>query len=72
MGKSVKMSFVGKNLQEMGNGLKIDDSEKNLDPRGLSAPIPGQYTCLLPNYIKNSIEMAICYFHLFHLLLLIL
>ena len=29
-------------------------------------------TVLLPNYIKNCIEMAICYFHLFQLLLLIL
>ena len=41
------MAFVGKTCRKWANGLKIDDSEKNLDPRGLSAPTPGQYTCLL-------------------------
>ena len=34
------------------SGFKIDDSEKNLDPRGLSAPTPGQYTCILQWYSK--------------------
>ena len=47
MGKSVKMSFVGKTCRKWANGLKIDDSEKNLDPRGLSAPTPGQYYTII-------------------------
>ena len=38
-GESVKMSFVGKNLQGMGNGLKIDDSEKIWTP-GVCLPPP--------------------------------
>ena len=47
-GKIVKMSFEGKTLKEMGKWAeqKIYDSEKNLDPRGWSAPIVGQYTCI--------------------------
>ena len=39
-----------------GNGqmdFKIDDSEKNLDPRDLSAPTPWQYTCILQRYSKS-------------------
>ena len=45
MGKTVKMSFEGNNLQEIGNGLKIYDFIKKLDPRGQFAPTLGQYTC---------------------------
>ena len=34
------------------NGLKIYESEKNLDPRGQSAPTLGHYTCILQKYSK--------------------
>ena len=50
MGKIVKISFERQNFS--GNGLKVGNSEKNLDPKGLSAPTPGQYTCILQNYSK--------------------
>ena len=46
------MSFERQILQEMGNGLKVGNSEKKLDPRGWSAPTPGQYTCILQKYSK--------------------
>ena len=39
-GENVKMSFVGKNLQEMASGLKIDDSENIWTP-GSVCPHPG-------------------------------
>ena len=42
------MSFKEKTLRGNGAvGLTINDSEKN-DPRDSSAPIRGQYTCILP------------------------
>ena len=43
-GKLLKCHFKGLICRKWANGLKICDSEKNLDPRGWSAPIPGQYT----------------------------
>ena len=43
------MSFKEKTLRGNGAvGLTINDSEKKNDPRDSSAPIPGQYTCILP------------------------
>ena len=47
-GKLSKCHLKGITLWERANGLKIYDSEKTLDPRGRFAPIPGQYTCILP------------------------
>ena len=41
MGKIVKMSFEGQTCRKWANELKIEDSEKNLDPRGGCAPTPG-------------------------------
>ena len=46
--ENFKMSFKVKVLQEMEVGLNINDSEKQMDPRGSCAPTPGQYTCILP------------------------
>ena len=47
MRKTVKMSFKGKILQEMGSGteLNINDSEKNDTMR---CPFREQCTCILP------------------------
>ena len=52
MGKIVKMSFERLTCRKWANRLKVGNSEKNLDPRGWSAPIPGQYTCILQKYSK--------------------
>ena len=48
MGKSVKMSFVGKTFRKWANGLKIDDSEKNLTLEVCLPPPQGNihvYSC---------------------------
>ena len=46
------MSFESKSCRKWANGLKVGNSEKNLDPRGWSAHTPGQYTCILQKYSK--------------------
>ena len=45
-------SMKGKSCRKWANALKVGNSEKNLDPRGWSAPTPGQYTCILQKYSK--------------------
>ena len=44
--KFVKMSFEEKNMKEMGKWTEDIDMilKKKMDPRGWSAPTPGQYT----------------------------
>ena len=46
MGKIVKMSFEGENLQEMGKWTEYLCLWKNFVGRGLSDPAPGLYTCI--------------------------
>ena len=52
MGKIVKCHLKGKSCRKWANGLKVGNSEKKLDPRGWSAPTPGQYTYTLQKYSK--------------------
>ena len=51
-GKLLKCHLKGKSCRTWANGLKVGNSEKNLDPRGWSAPTQGQYTCILQKYTK--------------------
>ena len=46
MGKTVRKSFNGRNLQQMTRVTKGLCLYKNSDPKGLSAPAPGLYTCI--------------------------
>ena len=43
-GKLLKLDLKGKPCRKWVNELEIKGSEKNLDPRGGSAPAPGHYT----------------------------
>ena len=38
----------GGDFREYANGQKINVSENDFDPRSLSAPAPGLYTCIWP------------------------
>ena len=51
-GKLLKCHLKGKSCRKRANGLKVGNSEKNLVPRGWSAPTLGQYTCILQKYSK--------------------
>ena len=44
MGKTVRKSFNGRNLQQMSRVIKGLCLYKNSDPKGLSAPAWGLYT----------------------------
>ena len=55
-GKNCRHHLKAKTGRKWANGLKIDDSEKNCTPG--SAPIPGQYTCILSLYSKIFSETA--------------
>ena len=46
MGKTVRKSFNGRNLQQVTRVTKGLCLYKNSDPKGLSAPAPGLYTCI--------------------------
>ena len=46
MGKNVRKSFNGRNLHQMSRMTKDLCLYKNSDPKGLSAPAPGLYTCI--------------------------
>ena len=46
MGKTVKKSFNGRNLQQMTRVTKCLCLYKNSDPKELSAPAQGLYTCI--------------------------
>ena len=52
MEKSVKMSFVGKNLQDLSKWTEDLRFFKELDSTGWSVLTSGQCTCILPKYIK--------------------
>ena len=45
-GKTIRKSFNGRNLQQMTRVTKGLCLYKNSDPKGLSAPAPGLYTCI--------------------------
>ena len=51
-GKLLKCHLKGKSCRKWENGLKVGNSEKNLDPRDWSAPTPAQYTRILQKYSK--------------------
>ena len=46
MGKTVRKSFNGRNIQQMTRVTWGICLHTNSDPRGLSAPAPGLYTCI--------------------------
>ena len=46
MGKTVTKSFNGRNLQQMIRVTTDLCLYKKSDPKGLSAPAPGLYTCI--------------------------
>ena len=46
MGKTVKMSFEWKNLQEIGKCIGYNYSEKKKWPHGLSAPLLGLFSII--------------------------
>ncbi|MEW8543574.1 MAG: hypothetical protein AB2693_08555 [Candidatus Thiodiazotropha sp.] len=46
MGKTVKMSFEGKNFQEIANGQDIDYSEEKNGPRASFAPLLGLFAII--------------------------
>ena len=61
MGKTVRKSFNGRNLQHMTRVTKGLCVYKNSEPKGLSAPAQGLYTCIksLKMYIKSDFEEII-------------
>ena len=46
IGKTVRKSFNGRNLQKMTRVTQGLCLYKNSDPKGLSAPAPGLHTCI--------------------------
>ena len=52
MGNLLNCHLKGKTCRKWANELKTEDSGKELDPRGRSAPTPGQYTCIKSCYSK--------------------
>ena len=50
--KIVKMSFERQILQEMGNGLKVGNSEKNWTP-GVGLPHPGAIYMYITKIFKD-------------------
>ena len=57
MGKTVRKSFNGRNLQQMTRVTKGLCLYKNSDPKGLSAPAPGLYTCIKTWKIMYKIRL---------------
>ena len=57
MGKSVRKSFNGRNLQQMTRVTWGICLHKNSDTRGLSAPAPGLYTCIKTWKIMYKIRL---------------
>ena len=47
MGKIVKMSFEGQNLQLIGKWTAVLCFQKEIDSRGCSDPALGLYTCII-------------------------
>ena len=44
--KTVEMSLMGKNFQEIGKCTEYNEFEKEIDIRGYSDPVVGLYTCI--------------------------
>ena len=55
MGKIVKMSFEGQNLQLIGKWTEVLCFQKDIDSRGCSDPALGLYTCILPFWSNKFI-----------------
>ena len=62
MGKSVRKSFNGRNLQQMTRVTWGICLPKNSDPRELSAPALGLYTCIKTWKIMYKIRLQIYFF----------
>ena len=62
MGKTVKKSFNGRNLQQMTRVTKGLCLYKNSDPMALSAPALGLYTCLKTWKITYKIRLQRYFF----------
>ena len=62
MGKTVRKSFNGRNLQQMTKVTKGLCLYKNSDPKGLSAPVPGLYTCIKTWKIMYKIRLQRYFF----------
>ena len=59
MGKSVKMSFVGKNLQEMGKWTEVLCFQKEIDSRGCSDPALGLYSDMYITILVKQVYRGI-------------
>ena len=57
MGKTVRKSLNGRNLQQMTRVTKGLCLYKNSDPKGLSAPAPGLHTCIKTWKIMYKIRL---------------
>ena len=62
MGKSVRKSFNGRNLQQMTTVTWGICLHKNSDPKALSAPVPGLYTCIKKWKIMYKIKLQRYFF----------
>ena len=64
MGKTVRTSFNGRNLKQMTRVTWGICLHKNPDPRGLSAPAPGLYTCIKISKHVFKITLKKCFWNL--------
>ena len=64
MGKSIRKSFNGRNLQQMPRVTWGICLHKTSDSRGLSAPAPGLYTCIKTRKIMYKIRIQRHFFKL--------
>ena len=62
MGKTVRKSFNGRNLQQMSRVTKGLCLYKNSDPKELSASAPGLYTCIKTWKIMYKIRLQKIFF----------
>ena len=62
MGKTIKKSFNGRNLQQITRVTKGLCLYKNSDPKRLSAPAPGLYTCIKTWKIMSQIRLQRYFF----------
>ena len=62
MGKTVRKSFNGRNLQQMSRVTKGLCLYKNSGTKGLSAPAPGLYTCIKTWKIMYKIRLQRYFF----------
>ena len=62
MEKTVRKSFNGRNSQQMTRVTWGICLHKNSDPRGLSSPAPGLYTCIKTGKSMYKIRLQIYFF----------